>query len=110
MKTDNPPDRVIRIIADMIGGQDSHLPSLDVQCRTFQRSLSRHSNNHHVAHRLQRRILCSSRIMTLPFNTESDGTSRTIKANYFKKGAYDVLDVSTQGANFKATGAIVIYE
>lgn len=48
--------------------------------------------------------------MTLPFNTESDGTSRTIKANYFKKGAYDILDISTQGANFKATGAIVIYE
>lgn len=48
--------------------------------------------------------------MTLPFNTESDGTSRTIKDNYFKKGAYDVLDVSAQGANFKATGAIVIYE
>lgn len=44
-------------------------------------------------------------------NAESDGTSRTIKANYFKKGAYDILDVSTtQGANFKATGAIVIYE
>ena len=48
--------------------------------------------------------------MTFPFNTESDGTSRTIKANYFKKGAYDVLDISTQGANYKATGAIVIYE
>ena len=48
--------------------------------------------------------------MTLPFNTESDGTSRTIKANYFKKGAYDILDVSTQGANYKATGAIVTYE
>ena len=48
--------------------------------------------------------------MTLPFNTDSDGTSRTIKAGYFKKGAYDVLYVSTQGANFKATGAIVIYE
>lgn len=48
--------------------------------------------------------------MTLPFNTESDGTSRTIKANYFKMGAYNVLDVSTQGAKFKATGAIVIYE
>ena len=48
--------------------------------------------------------------MILPFNTESDGTSRTIKANYFKKGAYDVLDVFPQGANFKATGAIVIYE
>lgn len=48
--------------------------------------------------------------MILPFNTESDGTSRTIKANYFKKGACDVLDVSPQGANFKATGAIVIYE
>ena len=48
--------------------------------------------------------------MTLPFNTESDGTSRTIKANYFKKVAHDVLDVSAQGSNFKATGAIVIYE
>lgn len=48
--------------------------------------------------------------MIFPFNTESDGTSRTIKANYFKKGAYNVLDVSPQGANFKATGAIVIYE
>lgn len=48
--------------------------------------------------------------MTLPFNTESDGTSRTIKAGYFKKGAYDVLDVSTKGGNYKATGAIVIYE
>lgn len=48
--------------------------------------------------------------MTIPFNTESDGTSRTIKANYFKGGAYNILDVSPQGANFKATGAIVIYE
>ena len=48
--------------------------------------------------------------MTLPFNTESDGTSRNIKANYFKKGAYAVLDVSPQGAYFNATGAIVIYE
>ena len=48
--------------------------------------------------------------MTLPFNTESDGTSRTIKANYFKNGACNILDISTQGANFKATGAIVIYE
>ena len=48
--------------------------------------------------------------MTLPFNTDSDGTSLTIKAGYFKKGAYDVLDVSTQGANYKANGAIVIYE
>ena len=48
--------------------------------------------------------------MTLPFNTGSDGTSRTIKAGYFKKGAYDVLDTSNQGSNFKATGAIVIYE
>ena len=48
--------------------------------------------------------------MTIPFNASSDGTSRTIKAGYFKKGAYDVLDISTQGANFKATGAIVIYE
>ena len=48
--------------------------------------------------------------MTLPFNTESDGTSRTIKANYFKKGAYDILDVSPQGAHYNATGAIVIYE
>ena len=48
--------------------------------------------------------------MTLPFNTESDGTSRTIKSFYNKKGAYEILDISTQGANFKATGAIVIYE
>ena len=48
--------------------------------------------------------------MTLPFNTESDGTSRTIKANYSGMGACNVLDISTQGSNFKATGAIVIYE
>ena len=48
--------------------------------------------------------------MTLPFNTKSDGTSHTIKTNYFKKGAYDILDVSPKGANYKATGAIVIYE
>ena len=62
MRTDNPPDRIIRIIADMIGGGRL----LDVQRRAFQRSISRHSNNHHVAHRLQRRILCSSRIMNNP--------------------------------------------
>ena len=67
MRTDNPPDRVIRIIADMIGrGRFAHLPSLDVQRRTLQRSISRHCDNHHVAHRLQRRILCSSRIMNNP--------------------------------------------
>ena len=48
--------------------------------------------------------------MTLPFNTESDGTSRTIKANYFNMGACNILDFSTKGSNFKATGAIVIYE
>lgn len=33
-----------------------------------------------------------------------------MKTANFEKGAYDVLDVSTQGANFKATGVIVIYE
>ena len=65
MRTDNPPDRVIRIIADMIRG-GRLLPCLDVQRRTLQRSFSRHCNNHHVAHRLQRRILCSSRIMNNP--------------------------------------------
>ncbi len=48
--------------------------------------------------------------MTLPFNTESDGTSRNIKSQYFKMGAANVLDISSDGANFKATGAIVIYE
>lgn len=62
MRTDNPPDRVIRIIADMMRG-GRLLPCFDVQRRTFQRIISRHSNNHHVAHRLQRRVLCSSRIM-----------------------------------------------
>lgn len=48
--------------------------------------------------------------MTLPFNTKSDGTSHTIKTNYFNMGACNILDISAQGANFKATGAIVIYE
>lgn len=109
MRTDNPPDRVIRIIADMIRG-GRLLTCLDVQRRTFQRSISRHSNNHHVAHRLQRRIFCSSRIMKIPFNTESDGTSHTIKSQYFKMGKANVLDISFDGANFKATGVIVIYE
>lgn len=49
-------------------------------------------------------------IKVLPFNTESDGTSRTIKSQYFKMGAANVLDLSLDGANFKATDAIVIYE
>lgn len=49
-------------------------------------------------------------IKVLPFNTESDGTSRTFKSQYFKMGAANVLDLSLDGANFKATGAIVIYE
>ncbi len=48
--------------------------------------------------------------MTFPFNTESDGTSRTIKSQYFKMGAANVLDLSLDGSNFKATGTIVIYE
>lgn len=48
--------------------------------------------------------------MTLPFNIESDGTSHTIKSQYFKMGAANVLDISPDGANFKATGVIVIYE
>jgi hypothetical protein len=48
--------------------------------------------------------------MKIPFNTESDGTSHTIKSQYFKMGAANVLDISFDGANFKATGAIVIYE
>ena len=48
--------------------------------------------------------------MTLPFNTESDGTSHTIKTNYSNMGSCNILDVSPQGANYKATGAIVIYE
>ena len=57
-----------------------------------------------------KRQICSDRIMTLPFNTEYDGTSRTINSQYFKMGAANVLDLSLDGANFKATGAIVIYE
>ena len=48
--------------------------------------------------------------MTLPFNTKSDGTSHTIKTNYLNMDACNILDISTQGANYKATGAIVIYE
>ena len=48
--------------------------------------------------------------MTLPFNTKSDGTSHTIKTNYSNMGSCNILDISTQGANYKATGAIVIYE
>ncbi len=48
--------------------------------------------------------------MTLPFNTEYDGTSRTIKFQYFNVRAANVLDFSLDGAKFKATGAIVIYE
>lgn len=48
--------------------------------------------------------------MVTSFNTESDGTSHTIKSLYFKMGAANVLDISSDGANFKAAGAIVIYE
>jgi hypothetical protein len=48
--------------------------------------------------------------MKIPFNTKSDGTLHTIKSQYFKMGAANVLDISFDGANFKATGAIVIYE
>lgn len=48
--------------------------------------------------------------MKIPFNTESDGTSHTIKSQYFKMGKANVLDISFDGANFKATGVIVIYE
>lgn len=43
-------------------------------------------------------------------NAESDGTSRTIKSQYFKNEAANLFDLSLDGANFKATGAIVIYE
>lgn len=32
--------------------------------------------------------------MTLPFNTEYDGTSHTIKSQYFNVGAANVLDLS----------------
>lgn len=48
--------------------------------------------------------------MTLPFNTKPDGTSHTIKTNYSNMGSCNILDISSQGENFKATGAIVIYE
>ena len=88
MRTDNPPDRVIHIIDDMI--------CLDVQRRTLQRSISRHSNNHHVAHRLQRRILCSSRIMkkTNPCHAIQNGggtIAPAITSHYFKAGVRDFL-------------------
>lgn len=45
-----------------------------------------------------------------PQNAESKNISRIIKANYFKKGAFDILDTSSAGAKYKATGVIIVYE
>ena len=45
-----------------------------------------------------------------PQNAESKNVSRIIKANYFKKGAFDILDTSLAGAKYKATGVIIEYE
>lgn len=47
-----------------------------------------------------------------PFNAEVSilSLSRTIKAQYFKMGAANVLDISDKGNNYKATGVIVSYE
>lgn len=44
------------------------------------------------------------------FNTDIDGTSRIIKSQYFKMGAANVLDFSTGGMNYKATGVMIEYE
>ena len=42
----------------------------------------------------------------VPFNTESDGTSRTIKAQYYKNGFVNFFI----GGDYGATGVLEIYE
>ena len=44
--------------------------------------------------------------MVVPFNAEDDGTSRTVKAQYYKNGFVNFFI----GADYGATGVIEIYE
>ena len=42
----------------------------------------------------------------MPWNTENDGTSRTVKAQYYKNGFVNFF----MGGDYGATGVIEIYE
>lgn len=47
----------------------------------------------------------SSRVV-VPFNTEQDGTSRTVKAQYYKNGFVNFFI----GGDYGATGVLEMYE